>query len=50
MLYAQNGRTMLKNAIWLTVMTWVLGIVIFFMTLAPAAAILYAMPGQLAGW
>src|SRR5690606_17757633 len=49
-LYAQNGTTMLKNAIWLTVMTWVLGIVIFFMTLAPAAAILYAMPGQLAGW
>jgi len=49
-LYAQNGRTMLKNAIWLTVMTWVLGIVIFFLTLAPAAAILYAMPGQLAGW
>ncbi|MEQ1942144.1 hypothetical protein ABMA32_06940 [Mesorhizobium sp. VNQ89] len=49
-LYAQNGRTMLKNAVWLTVMTWVLGIVIFFLTLAPAATILYAMPGQLAGW
>ncbi len=49
-LYAQNARTMLKNAVWLTVMTWALGIMIFFLTLAPAAAILYAMPGELAGW
>jgi len=49
-LYAQNARTMIKNAIWLTVMTWVLGMVVFFLTLAPAGAILYAMPGQLAGW
>ena len=49
-LYAQNARTMLKNAIWLTVMTWVLGAIVFFLTLAPAGAILYAMPGELAGW
>jgi hypothetical protein len=49
-LYAQNAKTMLKNAIWLSVMTWVLGVVVFFLTLAPAAAILYAMPGELAGW
>ncbi|MEW9834584.1 hypothetical protein [Mesorhizobium marinum] len=49
-LYAQNARTMLKNAVWLTVMTWVLGAVVFVLTLAPAGAILYAMPGELAGW
>ncbi len=49
-LYAQNAGTMLKNAVWLAVMTWVLGIAVFFLTLAPAGAILYAMPGQLAGW
>lgn len=49
-LYAQNARAMLKNAVWLTVMTWVLGVVIFFLTLAPAGAILYTMPGELAGW
>jgi hypothetical protein len=49
-LYAQNARTMVKNAIWLTVMTWVLGIAVFFLTLAPAGAILYAMPGELGGW
>ncbi len=49
-LYAQNARTMVRNAVWLTVMTWVLGVVVFFLTLAPAGAILYAMPGELAGW
>ena len=50
MLYAQNAKTMVKNAIWLTIMTWVLGVVVFFLTLAPAGAILYAMPGELGGW
>ena len=25
-LYAQNGKTMVKNAIWLTVIMWVLGV------------------------
>ncbi len=49
-LYAQNAKTMVKNAIWLTIMTWVLGIVIFFLMLAPAAAVLYTMPGELGGW
>lgn len=49
-LYAQNGVVMLKNAVWLALMVWVIGIVIFLFSLAPAAAILYAMPGELAGW
>ena len=49
-LYAQNGRTMVRNAIWLTVMMWVLGAVVFLLTLAPAGAVLYAMPGDLGGW
>lgn len=49
-LYAQNGGRMVKNAVWLTVFMWLLGIAVFFLTLAPAAAILYAMPGQPAGW
>ena len=49
-LYAQNARTMVKNAIWLTIITWVLGIIIFFLMLAPAAAVLYTMPGELGGW
>jgi hypothetical protein len=49
-LYAQNGRTMLKNAIWLTAFIWIVGAALFLLLLAPAGAIVYAMPGQPAGW
>ncbi|ODT56540.1 MAG: hypothetical protein ABS59_00775 [Methylobacterium sp. SCN 67-24] len=49
-LYAQNGRTMIKNAVWLSIVVWVLSLLIFLLMLAPAGAILYAMPGELAGW
>ena len=49
-LYAQNGKTMVKNAIWLAVFMWLLTFVVFLVMLAPAAAILYLMPGELAGW
>jgi hypothetical protein len=49
-LYAQNGMVMVKNAVWLAVIMWVLAIVVFLFMLAPAAAILYYMPGALAGW
>lgn len=49
-LYAQNGRTMLKNAVWLTVFIWIVGVGLFLLLLAPAGAIVYAMPGQPAGW
>ena len=49
-LYAQNGRTMARNAFWLALLVWLLAIAVFLVMLAPAAAILYFMPGQLAGW
>lgn len=49
-LYAQNGMRMVKNAVWLAVFLWLVTIVVFVFMLAPAAAILYYMPGQLAGW
>ena len=49
-LYAQNGRTMLKNAVWLTVFVWLVGAALFLFFLAPAGAIVYSMPGQSAGW
>ena len=49
-LYAQNGKTMVKNAIWLSVIMWGVSFVIFLLMLAPAGAILWFMPGQLAGW
>lgn len=49
-LYAQNGRTMVKNAVWLTVITWIVAFAVFLFMLAPAGALLYVMPGQLGGW
>ncbi|WP_245446192.1 hypothetical protein [Mesorhizobium kowhaii] len=49
-LYAQNGEVMVKNAVWLAVIMWGVSFVIFLLMLAPAGAILFLMPGQLAGW
>ena len=37
-LYAQNGKTMVKNAIWLSLIMWVLAFLVFLVMLAPAAA------------
>lgn len=49
-LYAQNGRNILKNAFWLSLIVWGIGIVVFVVMLSPAATIVYSMPGQFAGW
>ena len=44
-LYGQNGSVMLKNAAWLTVFTYGLSFVVFLVMLAPAAALVYLVPG-----
>jgi len=49
-LYAQNAKTMGKNAIWLSVIMWLVSIVVFIVMIAPAGALLYFMPGQMGGW
>ncbi len=49
-LYAQNARVMIRNAVWLTLIVWVLSIAIFLVMVAPAAALVYALPGQFTGW
>ncbi len=49
-LYAQNGKTMVKNAIWLSVFMWIVSIAVFLLFLAPAAGLLYYFPGQAGGW
>ena len=49
-LYAQNGVTMVKNAVWLAVFIWLVGAILFLLVLAPAGALVYGMPGQGAGW
>ncbi|MBA3908968.1 MAG: hypothetical protein C0524_03580 [Rhodobacter sp.] len=45
-LYAQNARPMLVNAAWLTLFTWVLAVLVFLVMLAPAAAVVWLMPGE----
>lgn len=44
-LYGQNYKTLLKNAAWLAVIVYGLSIVVFVIMLAPAALVVYLMPG-----
>jgi hypothetical protein len=45
-LYGQNYRAMLKNAVWLTIFVYLLSFVIFLVMLAPAAGIAAVFPGS----
>ena len=49
-LYAQNGRIMVKNALWLALMLYGLSIAIFIVMLAPMATLFYVLPSEIAGW
>ena len=49
-LYAQNARLMIKNAVWLSLFLWVLTFVVFLLMLAPAAAVVYYFLGATGGW
>lgn len=44
-LYGQNYKVMLKNAAWLAVIVYGLGFLVFLVMLAPAALVVYLMPG-----
>jgi hypothetical protein len=44
-LYAQNAKPMLINAAWLTAISYGLALVVFVVMLAPAAAVVYLLPG-----
>ncbi|WP_240643573.1 hypothetical protein [Paracoccus siganidrum] len=44
-LYGQNYKVMLKNATWLAIIVYLLSFVVFLVMLAPAALIVYLMPG-----
>lgn len=46
-LYGQNAKPILKNALWLTVLSYGLTIVAFVFSLAPAAALSWFFPGGL---
>jgi hypothetical protein len=45
-LYAQNARTMMINAAWLTLFVWILSVLVFVVMLAPAAAVIWLLPGE----
>lgn len=49
-LYAQNYKTMVKNAAWLWVMMWVITIVIYLVMLGPVFAIIALFPGDIGFW
>ncbi|SHM38300.1 hypothetical protein [Vreelandella subglaciescola] len=44
-LYGQNYKVMLKNAAWLAVIIYVLSFLVFLIMLAPAALVVYLIPG-----
>ncbi len=44
-LYGQNAGPMMRNAAWLTAITYGLSILVFLVMLAPAAAVVYLIPG-----
>ncbi len=44
-LYGQNAKPMLINAVWITLISYALAFVVFLVMLAPAAAVVYMMPG-----
>jgi len=44
-LYGQNAKPMLINAAWLTAIVYGLSLIVFLVMLAPAAALVYLIPG-----
>jgi len=44
-LYGQNYKVMLKNAAWLAAIVYLLSFLVFLVMLAPAALVVYLMPG-----
>ncbi|MBI3677927.1 MAG: hypothetical protein HY243_15065 [Proteobacteria bacterium] len=49
-LYAQNYAHFLKNAVWLSIIMWVITLFIFILFLAPAGAVLAIFPGNIGAW
>lgn len=49
-LYAQNAKNIVKNAIWLGLFMWILTLLIFVIVLAPVLALMALIPGNLGFW
>ena len=49
-LYAQNYKTMLKNAVFLTFFIWLLTFLVFILVIGPVAALVAVFPGLAGFW
>ena len=49
-LYAQNAKAILWNAVWLTLFRWVMGVMLFVFLLAPVGAVALIVPGPTTAW
>lgn len=49
-LYVQNYKVMIKNAVWLWLLMWAITFVIFLVMLGPSFAIMALVPGDLGFW
>ncbi len=49
-LYAQNYRNLVKNALWLTVFVWLLTLLVFLVVFAPVAALVALFPSLAGFW
>jgi len=49
-LYVQNYKVMIKNAVWLWLLMWLITLVIFVFLLGPSFAIMALIPGDLGFW
>ncbi|WP_237151790.1 hypothetical protein [Oryzibacter oryziterrae] len=49
-LYAQNAKTIVKNAIWLTIFLYIFAGLVFVLILGPMAALFYLFPGDASVW
>lgn len=49
-LYAQNYKHLLKNAVWLSIFMWLATFVIFLVLLGPMAGLAFIMPGSSGVW
>ncbi len=49
-LYAQNAKAILWNAVWLTLFRWVMGVILFVVLLAPVGVVALIVPGPTTAW
>lgn len=49
-LYAQNAKSILWNAVWLTLFRWLMAVILFVFLLAPVGVVALIVPGPTTAW